>query len=150
MSVMTEPSLHDVIALADEVWTSFLGADQPLLPGEPIDPDAATVSASVTVSGAWHGVVSLQVPDDLARAIAAAMLGGLPEVDDADVSDAIGEMVNMVGGNVKSLMPGPSALSLPVVALGRLAFPSDAIEVVRADLSWRGEAVKIAVHMPRS
>ena len=33
----------------------------------------------------------------------------------------VGELVNMIGGNVKSLMPGPSVLSLPVVAAGRVA-----------------------------
>ena len=37
-------------------------------------------------------------------------------LDDAEVADAVGELVNMVGGNIKSLMPGPSALTLPVVA----------------------------------
>ena len=37
----------------------------------------------------------------------------------------------MIGGNVKSLMPGPSVLSLPAVAAGRAAHPSDAAEVAR-------------------
>lgn len=150
MSVMAEPSMGDVVALAEEVWTSFLGADEPLLPGTPIQDDATVVSATVTVSGAWEGVISLQVPADLARTIASLMLGGLPEVDDADVSDAIGELVNMVGGNVKSLMPGPSTLSLPVVAHGRLFWPTDSVEVVRADLSWIGQPVLIAVHVPHA
>ena len=29
--------------------------------------------------------------------------------------DAVGEMANVVGGNVKSLLPGPSTLALPIV-----------------------------------
>jgi chemotaxis protein CheX len=32
------------------------------------------------------------------------------------VADAIGEVANMAGGNVKALLPGPSVLSLPEVA----------------------------------
>lgn len=41
------------------------------------------------------------------------------ELSDSDVADALGEFVNIVGGNIKSALPGPIALSLPLVALGR-------------------------------
>ena len=41
------------------------------------------------------------------------------QVDEAspeEVRDLLGEMANLVGGNIKGMLPGPSRLSLPVVA----------------------------------
>jgi chemotaxis protein CheX len=35
------------------------------------------------------------------------------------VRDALGELTNMVAGNVKAMLPQPSAISLPTVAFGR-------------------------------
>jgi chemotaxis protein CheX len=35
-----------------------------------------------------------------------------------EVSDALGELTNMVGGNIKGLLPAPSTLSIPSVAGG--------------------------------
>ena len=36
-------------------------------------------------------------------------------VSDADFADAVGEIANVVGGNIKSLVTNPGALTLPVV-----------------------------------
>ena len=44
--------------------------------------------------------------------------------------DAVGELANMVGGNIKALMPGSCQLSLPTVAEGR----SEALEAARGRL----------------
>ena len=47
------------------------------------------------------------------------MFGAEPgDLSDDEVSDALGELTNMVGGNIKSLLPAPSQLSLPSVAAG--------------------------------
>jgi len=42
----------------------------------------------------------------------------IPSRVDDDVRDSIGELANMVGGNLKSLMPPGVALSLPSVVEG--------------------------------
>jgi len=102
------------------------------------------------VSGGWAGVVTVELDEGVAQQLSARMLA-LPEgepVADGDIADAVGELVNMVGGNVKSLMPGPSVLSLPAVAAGRAAFASDVAEVCRLDLAWRGAPVRICIHVP--
>ena len=39
-----------------------------------------------------------------------------PDLD--DVRDALGELANMLGGNIKALLPAPSQISLPAVAIG--------------------------------
>ena len=47
------------------------------------------------------------------------MFGMEPDEVSADeVADAVGELTNMVGGNIKSLLPEPSLLSLPTVSRG--------------------------------
>jgi chemotaxis protein CheX len=148
MTVMTEPSMHDVVALAQEVWASFLGPEEPLLEGAPIGESAPVISATVSVTGGWAGTISLHVPESLARDVTTSMLGGITDFEDADVSDAIGELVNVIGGQIKSLMPGPSVLSLPVVAHGRVIWPNESVEAVRADLAWRGHSIRVAVHVP--
>jgi chemotaxis protein CheX len=147
MSILAEPSLSDVQMVVEEVWSTFLGYEDPLLPGMPGVLDAGW-SAAVTVSGAWEGVVSVELPGGMAEEVTRRMLG-VDETPDEDVADAVGELVNMIGGNVKSLMPGPSALSLPVVAAGRVARSSDSVEVCRLDGVWLGEPLLISVYVHR-
>lgn len=155
--VNAAPAAADVHDVTAEVWSSLLGEGIPLLsrevpPGTPFDP-VGVWSASVSVSGGWSGMVTVELTADVARTLTRTMLA-LPadvpddELGDADVADAVGELVNMVGGNVKSLMPGPSALSLPSVAAGRAAFPSEVHEVARVDVTWAGEPVRVGVHVP--
>jgi len=145
------PEVTDVQAIVEQVWSSFLGEEEPLLPrlAEPgqFAADEAW-SAAVSISGGWDATVTVELSAPVALSLTRTMLG-LDDIDDAedgDVADAVGELVNMVGGNVKSLMPGPSVLSLPAVAAGRAAHPSGAAEIARFDGVWAGEPVRVAVH----
>lgn len=111
----------DVTTIAQDVWGSFLAMD---LEQHPLGPDAPrlagrTMTGCVHVTGAWQGSVLLECGSDSARAAAEAMFGAEPgTLPPEEVSDALGELTNMVGGNVKSLLPGPSTLSIPSVAEG--------------------------------
>ncbi|MFA6297749.1 MAG: chemotaxis protein CheX [Nocardioides sp.] len=143
------PGLTDLHAVVDEVWSSFLGHEEPLLPALP-DPASAggiTWSAATSVTGAWNGVVTVKIPDAVAHTATERMLGLVAgqALTTEDVADAVGELVNMIGGNVKSLMPGPSVLSLPLVARGTIASPSDLAEVSCLDLTWAGAPLRITV-----
>ncbi|SFC32604.1 chemotaxis protein CheX [Nocardioides terrae] len=147
------PALTDVHAIVDQVWTSFLGEVEPLLPadvapGGPF-PAGQAWSAAVSVSGGWDATVTVELSAALAVSLTTTMLGleGPEAPDDADLADAVGELVNMVGGNLKSLMPGPSALSLPAVAAGRAAHASGATEIACFDGVWAGEPVRVTVHV---
>lgn len=115
---MLEPadvSSEDIITITRDVWLSFLDLEL-----EPVPPEAAVLSgsamaATVQISGAWEGAVRLECAQDHAEAAAAKMFSG----DAADISgeqarDALGELANVVSGNIKSLLPAPSALSMPV------------------------------------
>jgi chemotaxis protein CheX len=76
--------------------------------------------ASVHIAGEWTGSVLLALSPEMARVSASAMLG-LPEteVSSSDEREVASEIANMVGGNLKSLLPGPSFLSLPTIVSGR-------------------------------
>lgn len=113
-------SHDDVAAIVNEVWSSMLG-----LPVDPLDIEnppqieGPAVSGSVGVNGATDCLICVEMSSDAARLFGATMFGlSEEEASEDDISDAIGELTNMVGGNIKSLLPEPSALSLPVVAQG--------------------------------
>jgi chemotaxis protein CheX len=73
----------------------------------------------VHVSGEWTGSVFVSCDLEVATAAAEAMFAADPGSLSADeVSDALGELTNMVGGNIKSLLPAPSRLSVPTIAVG--------------------------------
>ena len=140
---------EDLEAITTEVWTAYLlDDDEPMLPVAARDDDQQedVVHASVGVHGAWSGQVVHEIAPQAAELVARAMLG-LDEVGPADVGDAVGELVNMVGGNVKSVMPSPSTLGLPMVVQGRVTRSAayEAVEVCSTDLGWAGQTVRVSV-----
>lgn len=114
-------SKHQILEISQEIWESLLGME---IEGSDELSNAfadskRTVTGFVNIGGAWEGTILLEVSDTLSKAFAAAMLGiSSDEVSDQDVADALGELTNMVGGNIKSLLPAPSNLSIPSVAEG--------------------------------
>jgi len=77
------------------------------------------IASSVQISGAWDGAVALYCPEPLARQAACGMFGlNANDIAAEDVQDALGELANMIGGNLKALLPEPCYLSLPTVADG--------------------------------
>ena len=58
------------------------------------------------------------------------------EVTVADQQDVASELVNMIGGNLKSLLPGPSFLSLPTIVSGR----EFGLQVARCRIAGRSGA----------
>ena len=71
------------------------------------------------VTGAAECLISLEMDYEGARAFASEMFAlGPGEASHDEITDVVGELTNMVGGNIKSLLPEPSVLSLPVVGTG--------------------------------
>jgi hypothetical protein len=133
-----------VRSIAEEAWTALVGEDELLVPrtGE-LPPDAS--SAWVDIVGPWTGSVVLTTGRRTAVDLCRAVLGDAapPLLDQDDVADAFGELANVVGGNVKAALPGPSALSLPEVGAGPAV--RDPADVVRVDVLWRGQPLAISV-----
>jgi chemotaxis protein CheX len=77
------------------------------------------ISGTVRVSGSWNGSVTLYCFSDLAEEAASVMFGApATELAREDVFDAVGELANIIGGNVRALLPEPCQLSLPTVRRG--------------------------------
>lgn len=114
-------SKHQIHEICQEIWESLLGMDLDLSEeaGNPFADSKRTYTGFVNIGGAWQGTVLLEVSDTLSHRFGGQMLGIPPdEVTSTDVSDSLGELTNMVGGNIKSLLPSPSNLSIPSVAEG--------------------------------
>lgn len=113
---MTEVLAQDLREVVESVWTLTLGFEGLLPLSSQPPPAQSTWCGCIRVGGAWNGLVKLSMSESLTRRATAAMFGASPEaLTEADLRDALGEITNMVGGNVKALLPGPSRLSLPHV-----------------------------------
>ena len=78
------------------------------------------VSGIIGLSGKASGTVVVSLDRDVATAVTGHMLGERPLTINADVSDAVGEIVNMIAGRAKSnLQELEMALSLPTVITGK-------------------------------
>lgn len=93
---------------------------------------------------AMRVIVTLERPagDDITRALLA--LGADAAVSEADHADAMGELANVVGGNVKSVVAGGGTLTLPVVADAPPEL-GDAEIVMETWLTWRGRPVGVSI-----
>ena len=74
--------------------------------------------ASVRIDGDRSASVFVYTSPELANCIAASMFGQeLDELEQSDVLDALGEVVNVIGGNVKGILNQECSLSLPCVGI---------------------------------
>ena len=77
------------------------------------------ITSSVYLEGEWNGAISFECNRKHACQIARQFLASEPPEDvDADVRDVIGELANMIGGNIKSAIATDVRLSLPSVIDG--------------------------------
>jgi hypothetical protein len=133
-----------VQSIADEVWPSLVGDGEAFVP-VPVPPPAEVVSAWVDIHGPWTGSVVLTCAPATATALTESVLMMRPPstVDDEDVADALGELANVLGGNIKSVLPGASTLGLPQVGA---APPRGRLDDVRSLVGqWRGDYLTITV-----
>ena len=149
---MTSLLAIDEYAMADlvaEVFTGLLGEmTEPPYASAPAD-EALPAVGYLAVRGGWHAEVvfacSRAAAVDLAQRL--FMLPSA-EVRDGDLRDVLGEIANVLGGNLKSLMPGPSALSLPNTGLDGAVEAVYTGEALRLDLGWYGQPMRVLVLEP--
>ena len=139
---------NDVIRqVAESVWTTTLGLD--LTPAEPKaagDEEREFLTGCVHIVGAWEGAAALHCSVALAKQ-AAAIMFDCEEPQPEEVRDALGELVNMTGGNTKALLPGPSTLSLPSIIDGKnhhVVVPGSKL-LNQVELECQGEPLEILV-----
>lgn len=128
---------HVVHEIVGEIWGSMLDLET-----APVDrcesPDTAReVRAAVQITGAWEGAVVIECDEVIAGAFTSAMLGlGDEPADESDVHDVVGELANMVGGNLKAVVGADARLSLPTVVVGANLDVSVPGSVVRSRTSY--------------
>lgn len=110
---------HDEInALVADIWSSVLGLSAEPAPAS-IRVEEARFTGFVHIQGDWQGTVTVDCPVPLANTAAAAMFGmEVEELSKDEIQDALGEITNMTGGGIKSMIPGSCSLSLPTVIEG--------------------------------
>ncbi len=141
-------SRADLQSIVTSIWQSFLGVEVEALESrradERMDP-AKTLGARVFLRGTWTGSVSLTCEATLARRIAAVMLAvDASEVGPVAVSDALGELANVLGGNVKNLLPPSCVISLPVTHEPGFVDPP-AVDTIAAAFECFGEVFVVRV-----
>lgn len=81
-----------------------------------------SISGVIGLAGTHKGVLAIHIPDKVAMAITGSFLGMEVEEMNEDVDDAVGELANMLGGNVKSILSEKGRdidLSLPSTIRGK-------------------------------
>ena len=126
MSSLTQELMAEVIAACTtEVVSTMLGmeaAPQPPAPEGSIPTPNDSVIALVGIAGDWSGTGTLSCSADLACKLSGGLLSTEFTAIDDEVLDAVGEIANMVIGNIKNRLEGvagPLALSIPTVIYGR-------------------------------
>lgn len=70
---------------------------------------------SVDLSGMWNGRIEVRIDKKLAyRATAVMLMQPVDTVAEADTLDATREIANMIAGGIKSSLPRPCAMTVPV------------------------------------
>lgn len=128
-AVLSEASLSEesirssIVEITKGVFSTMVMLDvadeAPLT--EPVVSFHETMTSMVGLAGTYSGVLAIHSPKALALKITSNMLG--MEVTDIseDVNDAMGEIANMIGGDVKHIFSPKGAdinLSIPTVIYG--------------------------------
>jgi len=144
--VVTEGDLAEMV---EQVWVSYLdpeGVSPLVVHGD--NKQSSEVHSTVSITGSWHGHLVYASSQYAAKKAAAAFLAMEPdEVSQEDISDVLGELANIVGGNVKAMLPTGCFLSLPTVVLApdTASYYPAAERISGLYGSWEGEPVSISV-----
>jgi hypothetical protein len=148
MSLFVAFDTIQITTIAEEVFAAMVDGEPGLLlpwVGEaPVLTDP--LHAWIEIHGAFAGRTLLSTEaataDDLARALLG--MGADDPVSEDDLVDAFGEVVNVVGGNLKALLPVQEKLTMPRV--GRTAPETHgATRIDGVLLSWRGRPLDVSV-----
>jgi hypothetical protein len=152
---MTIPATWEPLTGADPVLTIAQDLFSTMIDGEPghlypwmgadpslEEPRYAWVDVSGPVITRVMLMASRSTGEQLTRALLA--MGDDEAVSDADFADAVGEIANVVGGNIKSLVTNPGTLSMPVVSHEEPDM-SDGMCLLETYFGWKGAPLGVAL-----
>ena len=86
----------------------------------PEQPQTTMLTAAVHFVGSWKGALRIECTPEQTFEYTRRLLGIEPPTEvNEDVCDAFGELANMIGGNLKAVLPPVVQLSMPSVVRGR-------------------------------
>ena len=106
-------SRAELESLTRDIWTTMIGLDL-------VDTVAAAepgpgISSQIEIQGDTEIALRIDCSLDLARKVAARLFDMPPDDLEMElVLDAMSEMANILGGNIKGMWPGAIKLSLPL------------------------------------
>lgn len=127
--------------------TAFLFAEPGAPEADAADGGLPAVAATVAFTGSHHGAFSIAFPARLLPVLAVNVLGEDDAPDDETQRDALGELANIICGNVlPALNPeGKYSLGPPTVGGPSAAVDADAVRVARGDMQVEGERVEASL-----
>jgi chemotaxis protein CheX len=117
--MQTEVSVELLEQIVESVFSTMMDLEV-----SPVDatwsPAGDRLTSSVYLAGEWNGAVLFDCNPRQACQFAGRILSmDPPAIVDDDVRDVLGELANMIGGNMKCGMTTGVSLSMPTVMEGR-------------------------------
>ncbi|MEM9703849.1 MAG: chemotaxis protein CheX, partial [Planctomycetota bacterium] len=126
-AVARSPEAGDLRTLADQLFADMLGLS--VADGDESPNGGRT--AAISITGERSACLLVIVSEKLSRSVASCMFD-VPDagLDDSQIEDAVGEVVNILGGNVKPMLGDDLQLSLPRSGAAREVATSGASQTV--------------------
>ena len=114
-SLTAPESLADQRTIVEQVFATMAGIE--LTPcDEPPPPTGPVVATGLAFTAPSEGSILVECSPGLAFQFTSRLMAIQPPVGlDDDVADAMRELANMIGGNLKGLMPEETCVSIPRV-----------------------------------
>lgn len=118
-------TLEDIESITIAVWATMIDTELTVDPAAKLGSIEASHVGVVALTGAYEGEVAVHLSESLVRGAASVMFD-VParDVTEDQKRDAVAELTNMVGGNIKCLVEQPTQLGLPEVH-GRSEHPAE-------------------------
>ena len=138
MTAELQNYVEPFVEVTVNTFKEFVGIE--VVPRHPhfLDPDKSfewDVSAVIGLSGVVKGAIIISMKADLALKLTELLTTEIHKDIDADVVDAIGEICNIIAGNMKPRVPNGDriVISIPTIIKGKehsIAWPSKATRIL--------------------
>ena len=140
---------EEIRQFVTDIWSTFL--NMKVSPTEtPFKPkgNGNTLAGCVQITGEWQGSVTIYAPKEIGKKVAATMYGlDQSEVDNKQIQDVIGEITNVLAGNIKLILPAPCSISLPCAAITDFNLHHPGSEILTAiNFDCEGLAFLVVMH----
>lgn len=114
----SDSALRESLArIVERVYETMLGAPAHADPQRQLRLESP-LTAAVHYTGGWKGALVLECSAAQAARWSGQLMPLPPPLSQEDVRDGLGELTNMIAGNLKPLLPPAVSLSMPSVIEG--------------------------------